>query len=234
MHHDDSLKQQMREKLLSRKTKLTTQLNEHIVKTIDNGDPALLGDKLSIEYAAGASLRDGAGETRRTKTISDDLHPAGLRLVPRGQRFHLLMSLAVAGHKNGVERAAILAILEATNSEYCNPPKTGAKLQKIVGWAVEETTASCRPSGFDGQSPGLIPRGERHAFLMVVASACHERGVEREATFAIAKMINSEWCAPPKAEKELNEIVDWTARNHYSRGRVAVLEIGAHGGAPPR
>ena len=194
--------------------------------------PMPSGNRLSTSYFAGESIGDGACDTRGTKTISGDLHPAALRLVPRGQRFHFLMTLAVACHKNGVEAAAILAILEATNSEYCSPPKREAELEKIVDWAVKETPVSCRLSSFDGESPGLISRGERYAFLMFVTSACHENGVVPEATLAIAKMINSECCHPPKREKELNGIVDWTARNRYSRGRAADLELGAHGCIP--
>jgi hypothetical protein len=209
----------------SRPTELTQQQTRIV-------DTALLGDRLSIGNSVGTSLGARESDPRRTKTILGDSHSGAIRLVPRGQRFHFLMSLAVACHKNGVEAAAILAILETTNSEYCNPPKRGAELEKIVDWAVKETPVSCRLSSFDGESPGLISRGERYAFLMFVTSACHENGVEPEATLAIAKMINSECCHPPKREKELNGIVDWTARNRYSRGRAADLESGAHGCIP--
>jgi Primase C terminal 1 (PriCT-1) len=153
-------------------------------------------------------------------------------VVLRGTRHRFLMSLADAGYENGVERAAILEVLAATNAEYCHPPKRTAELTKIVDGTNKKTPISCSDSGFDACSAGLIPRGERHAFLMLVAASCHKSGVTPLAILGILRRINAELCRPPKREVDLSRIVDWTGRNPYVSCRSRKAETPTHGLIP--
>ena len=57
----------------------------------------------------------------------------------------------------------------------------------------------------------LVPRGERHHFLFTLARACRENEM-RDAVPAILKVINAEYCDPPKRDRELERIVNWSGR----------------------
>jgi transcriptional regulator with XRE-family HTH domain len=163
---------------------------------------------------------------------SVDSYPGAPGLVPRGERYRFLMSLASGCRENGVEQAAILAILKVTNSEYCHPQKREKELERLVHRICGKTTVSRLHSGLEAHSVGLIPRGERYHFLIFVAAACRENGVEPAAVLAILKTMNSEYCHPPKREAELEQIVDRSGRERYSRRRPSDIEINSHGFIP--
>ena len=91
-------------------------------------------------------------------------------------------------------------------------------MQHIASWVFKPNTVFRQQSGVP--SEGLIPKGERHDFLMFVAVVCHESAVKPQVILAILKMLNSSCCNPPKPETKLGKIVDWTGRHHYVRCRT--------------
>jgi hypothetical protein len=197
-------------------------------------DRTSLGKEQSIP-SVGAPKRshpDFTDTTSPASSSSVDLHPGAPHLVPRGQRHRFLMALARACCENGVEQAAILAILKVTNSEYCHPPKRETELGKFVHWICTTTTVSCRRPALDTYSVRLIPRGERYYFLLFVAAACRENRVGPAKVLAILKIINSECCHPPKRESELEKIVDSSGRERNVPRRPTDIEINSHGFIP--